>query len=314
VTLSLRLTWLGVAILASLCGLSCSPAGHPNVSSAKPAPAEVVSARVAQTTGQALCAHGVPAELCTKCNPDLIEVFKAQGDWCAGHGLPESQCKQCNPGLDFTKPAAATPSATFCKEHGVPEAMCTKCKPSLVAKFIEAGDYCREHGLPESVCPICHPEVAKAAGMAAPTFPPEGTEVRLVRPELAEKAGIATQRAEIRPYADAIEVVGQIEFNENRLAQLSSRGDALVDEVKVDVGDEVRAKQPLVVLTSANVGDAQGRRSAAQIRLDMARAALTREESLLQRGISAKREVDEARANLATAEGELAGASAGLSG
>ncbi len=41
--------------------------------------------------------HGVPQELCTKCNPALAQVFKAKGDWCAEHEFPESFCPICHP-------------------------------------------------------------------------------------------------------------------------------------------------------------------------------------------------------------------------
>jgi cobalt-zinc-cadmium efflux system membrane fusion protein len=259
-----------------------------------------------------LCEHGVPAELCTKCNPDLIEVFKAQGDWCNSHGVPESQCKQCNPTLSFTAEAVKGPTEPICGEHGVPEAMCTKCKPQLVAKFVKAGDYCREHGLPRSVCPFCDPEGAKARGIKPPEFPPPGTLVKLARPELVKRAGLETQRAEAKSFAESLDVVGQLDFNQNRLAQLSARTEALVAEVKVDVGDEVKAGQPLVVLTSAGVGESQGKLSAAKARLEATRATLAREESLLARRISSQREVDAARAEVAAAQGEYDGASAGL--
>ncbi len=41
--------------------------------------------------------HGLPKALCTRCNPALIPVFKARGDWCGEHGLPESICPDCGP-------------------------------------------------------------------------------------------------------------------------------------------------------------------------------------------------------------------------
>ncbi len=266
------------------------------------------------TAGQAvkLCEHAVPAELCTKCNPDLIEVFKAQGDWCGSHALPESQCKQCNPTLSFTAEAVKGPAEPICGEHGVPEAMCTKCKPLLVTKFVQAGDYCREHGLPKSVCPYCDPEGARARGIQPPAFPPPGTLVRLARPELATRAGLETQRAEAKSFAESLDVVGQLDFNQNRLAKLSARSEALVTEVKVDVGDAVRAGQPLVVLTSAGVGEAQGKLSAMRARAEAARAALVREEALLARRISSQRDVEAARTELAAAQGEYEAAAAGL--
>jgi membrane fusion protein, heavy metal efflux system len=41
--------------------------------------------------------HGVLEALCTKCNPKLVPIFQAKGDWCAEHGLPESVCPICSP-------------------------------------------------------------------------------------------------------------------------------------------------------------------------------------------------------------------------
>ncbi len=47
----------------------------------------------------AKCEHGVKKTLCTRCNPKLVPVFKAKGDWCGEHQVPESQCARCNPRL-----------------------------------------------------------------------------------------------------------------------------------------------------------------------------------------------------------------------
>lgn len=258
-----------------------------------------------------LCEHRVPAELCTKCNPELADVFKEKGDWCNEHGVPESQCFQCNPGLSFT--AKAAPAAEpWCNEHGVPEAKCTKCKPQLIAKFIEAGDYCREHGLPESVCPYCHPELVKAAGHELPTFPPPGTTVRLASSETEREAGIDTVKVTERRVARTIDVIGQIDFNQNRLARLSARGEALVGEVKVDIGDEVQRGQPLVLLTSGAIGLEQSRLGAAKARLSGAKATLTREQALLESGISSQKSLDQALTEVAAAQGEYDAARAAL--
>lgn len=47
------------------------------------------------------CNHNVPAEVCTRCNPELEEQFREVGDWCRGHNIPESQCHRCHPDLSF---------------------------------------------------------------------------------------------------------------------------------------------------------------------------------------------------------------------
>ena len=200
--------------------------------------------------------------------------------------------------------ARAAEADPWCNEHAAPEAMCTKCRPQLIARFIQAGDYCREHGYPESVCPYCHPEKVKAAGHALPTFPAPGTKIRLASAELERDAGIETTRVAERPFARTVEAVGELELDQNKLARLSARGEATVVEVKVDVGEDVRRGRALVVLASGAVGGAQSRLAAAEARAQAARAALAREESLVAGGISARRDVEQARTELAAADAE----------
>lgn len=312
--MGLRIGLVALAVLL-LSGTSCTKETQPAVAERSSTPpvadADHPPAPAEEARAVKLCEHGVPAELCTKCDPDLIDVYKAQDDWCEAHGLPESHCRQCNPGLTFTA-QAATPR-DWCKEHAVPESKCTRCNPGLVARFIAAGDYCREHGFPESVCPFCHPERVKAAGAELPTFPTPGTRVRLASADTAREAGILTRRVERRHFARSLEVVGQLDFNQNRLAQLSARTDALLMEARVDVGDDVKAGQPLLALTSPSVGQDKGRLSAAEARLEMARAALARAETLVERGISPRKNLEQARAEFAAAEGEREAARAALS-
>jgi cobalt-zinc-cadmium efflux system membrane fusion protein len=51
-----------------------------------------------RASSDAMCVeHGVLEALCTKCNPALIPVFRARGDYCEEHGLPESICPVCHP-------------------------------------------------------------------------------------------------------------------------------------------------------------------------------------------------------------------------
>lgn len=74
-----------IAIIASGCG---SKAAEPGESKAAEGPAE----------DGAMCKeHGIAEAICTKCNPKLIPVFQAKGDWCEEHGFPESACPICHP-------------------------------------------------------------------------------------------------------------------------------------------------------------------------------------------------------------------------
>jgi len=57
-----------------------------------------VGAPQASTVEAGFCReHGVLEAVCTKCNPALVPVFQAKGDWCAEHGFPESFCPLCHP-------------------------------------------------------------------------------------------------------------------------------------------------------------------------------------------------------------------------
>lgn len=305
---------VAVALVSFLggCGCESAPASTSEAATAKP-----VAQGGSEKAGEkpALCEHGVPSAVCTKCNPALAAVFKTKGDWCKEHDVPESQCTKCNPELTFSNVPASSGGVTsepWCKEHAVPEAKCTKCRPQLIAKFVEAGDYCRKHGFPESVCPYCNPERVTAAGHELPRFPTAGTKVRLASEETEKKAGIETEKVEPSSTAKTIEVIGRLEFNQNRLARMSARGDSVVVEVKVDVGDVVKRGQALVVLASAGVGEDQSKLASAKARLEAARLTLTREDSLSSAGISSKKSVEQARAELAAAQAEYDAARAAL--
>ena len=41
--------------------------------------------------------HGVPEEVCARCDTKLVAGFKAKGDWCEKHNRPDSQCFVCHP-------------------------------------------------------------------------------------------------------------------------------------------------------------------------------------------------------------------------
>lgn len=260
-------------------------------------------------TTNAQCEHGVLEALCTKHHPELVPVFKSQNDWCAEHDLPRSQCKQHGASGDSAAKSAAN-DAEWCKEHGLPESKCTKCHPELVAEFIAKGDYCREHGFPESACPICHPELPAKAGHEAPSFPDPETRVRLASPSTAKDAGIETVRVTKSVFAKSLEVTGELGFDGNAQAQVSTKDDARVLEVLVDVGDEVKQGQPLVVLASAGAGADRAQLASAAARLENAQQALARLQQL--QGIAAQKNIDEAKRDVSTAQADHDSAVAAL--
>jgi cobalt-zinc-cadmium efflux system membrane fusion protein len=79
---------LALAALAVSCsGEAKQTAGHPEQPAAP-----------AGASADGMChEHGVLEAVCTKCNPALVAVFKAKGDFCEEHGFPESFCPICHP-------------------------------------------------------------------------------------------------------------------------------------------------------------------------------------------------------------------------
>lgn len=84
---------------AVLLGAGC--ASSRGAAPAEPAHGQLSSLSVASSPDSEFCEHRVPKETCTRCNPHLVEKFKAAKDWCGEHGIPESQCYECHPDLSF---------------------------------------------------------------------------------------------------------------------------------------------------------------------------------------------------------------------
>lgn len=43
--------------------------------------------------------HGMPEEVCARCNDKLAAKLKKKGDWCEEHDRPKSICFKCDPKL-----------------------------------------------------------------------------------------------------------------------------------------------------------------------------------------------------------------------
>lgn len=254
--------------------------------------------------------HGVPQALCTKCNPSLIPVFRARGDWCDEHGFPESICPSCGGGADRAAPAATAPSSDWCGGHGVPESMCTKCNPELIPRFRAAGDWCEEHGFPESVCPICHPGAPPegAAGDASI----EGRVVRLRSPSIEDTAGIQSVPARRVALAASVECTAHIDYDSARIADVRALVPGVVRRLRVELGDRVSRRAPLVDLESMHVGEIQGSLASAAERVRTAQANRDRQRALQVDEISSRRQLELADQELAAANAELNTASSAL--
>lgn len=219
--------------------------------------------------------------------------------------------------------AAAAPDA-MCEEHGVLEAVCTKCNPALEAVFRFKGDWCEEHGFPESFCPTCHPERGGRPDTdvsSSGDAPADGTKVHLKTKDTARLAGLRFARAVEQPTSREIVVTAHVVYDATRVAEVNPRMPGVVRAIRADVGTNVKVGAPLVVIESADVGAEQSRLTSAKTRLEVAEANLARVEALRADGISperdvfaARREREEARAEVRTAQSLLAMVGAGADG
>ena len=216
-------------------------------------------------------------------------------------------------------PARANGDGKLC-EHGVLEVVCPKCHPKLAAVFQAKGDWCVEHGFPASFCPTCHPErggrpAADVSGKGAveADAPADGTKVHFKTKETARLAGIAVVKAEERKNAGGVLATARLVYDATRLAHLNARAPGVVRTLKVDIGAQVKKKDALAVIESAEVGADRGKLQAARSRVGVAQKNLERVTALQKSGFSAEKDVLAAEQELEVARAEQAALATGLS-
>lgn len=161
--------------------------------------------------------HAVPESVCTRCRPELVEQFKADGDWCLPHDLPESQCRLCNPDIGF-------PQEEMLRERSV----------ELAEGEIEVSLWHRPNA---AVC---------ATNGALIQFASEAT---------AEKAGLTVQTAVSSEHEGTIEAPAEVVFDEAGCNVVTSTVPAVVSKWLVAPGYQVREGEVLAILNSPRIAE-----------------------------------------------------------
>ncbi len=174
----------------------------------------------------------------------------------------------------------AVASLTACRGGGAPVAK--EDAPESRAEGQEAG-----HG----------PEAASEKADGAPR------EVK-IDAEMLRDLRITTARAEERPGGDAVGVLGELQVDEQRYAEVGAPVAARAVRVLAAPGQSVRRGAVLVELQSLEVGRARGERAEAVARLELAQRALERKRSLAAERIAPQREVQEAEADVKMAQAQ----------
>ena len=154
----------------------------------------------------------------------------------------------------------------------------------------EAGEYCAEHRMPEAEDALCNPDLIVAL------LPGQGIMVRLGTPEAAARAGVAGVLPVKIAAASGPAFPAQTVYSRNGLAQVAALTSGVVLRLHVDVGTAVVKGQVLAEIASTDVSSARAELSTAQSRLNLAETALRREEQLFAKGITARQDLEQLRA------------------
>ena len=198
--------------------------------------------------------------------------------------------------LASCKASTATQARNETDEHsaGKPEASSGRAqKPSDLDQPVETlfAAVC-EHGKKTHECDECRYETGI---VRAPD--------NLFSCGLMKKA-----KAERRRVESTIALTGEVQFDERRVAHVSTQAEGIVQRVHVTLGDRIRRGQPLVELESVGVGEAQGAYLEAQAALGLARRTFERQVRLRKELISSEKEYLQAKQELDAAEIRASGA------
>jgi membrane fusion protein, heavy metal efflux system len=122
-----------------------------------------------------------------------------------------------------------------------------------------------------------------------------------VSPEVQKKWGLATGSVSRVTVTGGVTLPGVIALNQQRTAQITSLLDGRVTSVGADLGDQVRRDQPLVVLQSPALAQAQTTFLQASARRNVARRELDRARELMKDDAIQQKEVQRRQAEFESA-------------
>lgn len=117
-----------------------------------------------------------------------------------------------------------------------------------------------------------------------------------IAPDMIRDLRVTTAKTEARAAGERVSVLAELRVNQDAYAEVAAPAPARVVRVLARAGDEVKADQPLVELTSGDMAKARAEVTAADARLAVTRQTLERKRGLLAERLIAEKEVLEAQA------------------
>jgi multidrug efflux pump subunit AcrA (membrane-fusion protein) len=160
--------------------------------------------------------------------------------------------------------------------------------------------------------PAPHDSMAAMGGMASPpNSPPDdvsgaSTELQIdLTPEDLKKAKIRTARVTNGVTAATLRVPGIVKANEYREVHVTPLVGGIVKEVPAVLGDHVKRGQPLAVIFSSDLAEAETQYVSYVAELDAEHKKLERTQNLLKLGAASQQEVEEVAATHAAHESHV---------
>ena len=112
----------------------------------------------------------------------------------------------------------------------------------------------------------------------------------ILSPEALQNAQIEVARAERRPIVRGLTTSARLTYTQSGVAEVSARVPGRIVELKVQLGAQVKKREVLAYLESAELASRRGEYLAALTRGRVAKQNYDRERALLEKGISSERE------------------------
>jgi cobalt-zinc-cadmium efflux system membrane fusion protein len=154
-------------------------------------------------------------------------------------------------------------------------------------------------------------EQPEQAARASETHAARPANILEIEETMMRDLRLTTTTVEERPGGEGVSVVGELQADQGRYAEVGVPVTARVVRLAASPGQTVRVGQVLAEVQSVELGRARAAYDTAAARVTLARSALERKRALADR-IVPRREVQEAEAELAAAQAERRAAGAAL--
>lgn len=162
------------------------------------------------------------------------------------------------------------------------------------------------------VLPACPGEKAVQAQDSAPAAKPDGPKTVKFDPKSLERLGIKVEPCGHNAASLDLEVPGSLEYNLDKYAEVGTLVDGRLTSVTVKPGDIVKRGQVLATLVVPSIANAQAEYLSAEAAAKTAKDNETREQALLDKGLTTAREAELAKSEATKTAAELSATKARL--